>query len=891
MQLVLTIRLAFISLVILTLSACGGGGNSSSPSPSPSPISTPSSSAISSSTSSEISSSISSETSSAISSSSTTLLVTQNFTFYQIAPFNLLAGDVLSNQATGEGSGTVIYISSNPAVATVGENGLVNVVGAGDTIITANKAADSKYLAASASYTIHATSLEQTLSFTQSGSIDLFVGDTLANPARGQGSGDIIYYSGNPEVATVDSNGLVTVFSAGTALIAAFKAADPYYYAAETYYIVEASAKNQTLGFSQPGPFSVIRGANLNNPALGQATGPVIYSSSNLDIATVDSSGQVNVVGAGKATITAAIAGDRRYLSATNSYLINSQALDLSNAGPIRGFVGTDLTNQATGQGSGALTYSSSNPTVASVSSDGRVTLLSEGSAVITASKAADVDYLAASINYVVDVARNSQIVTFTKSDVINLSIGDTLANPATAQGTGALTYSSSDTSVAKVDSEGVVTVTAVGSAIITATKAADVRYLSATASYTINIKIPFTAWVGRNDALVNFPTAATGLEFYRSSNKDCDFANYLSCANGQMNLLTGSSITDSAAQFKRPGYYLLKNGNKQTAVTLQIDVDDQLNGIYTPFKSSAQAEAIVFKNKIWVVSSYTYNDIKTYQYINDIWSSSDGLTWTQEVANTPFAYRSDPKLVVFNNKLWLLGGLSQEVNDVWSSVDGTHWTKETDDAKAPLTYRKFVVYKDKIWGVGGLGTSDLGIGNQWPQNDVWSTPDGITWTRETARANFPARSNHALVVFNDQMWLVSGHGARYYNDVWSSTDGITWVEQTTNAGFSARALSQLTVFDNKLWLIGGSSNTNSGTTNLNDVWSSPDGIIWTQQSAQTPFSPRLRHGLINFKDQLMLLGGSTFNPKINYDANDAWISTDGIEWRVGYRGNFIFSQ
>lgn len=858
MQFVLTNRLTFISILLLGLSACGGGGSDAKPSQSENP------------------------SSSTVSSSSIAPLAAQNFAFSQGGPLNLQAGDVLTNQAVGNGNGVVTYVSSNTDVATVDTNGLVKIVGMGDSIITASKAADSKYLAATASYTIHAVSVNQTFSFAQSGQINLLAGASLANPAIGQGKGAIRYHSSNTDVATVDNNGLVNVIvvGAGTTVITAIKEADSYYNPATASYAINASGANQTLSFAQPGSLHVLANTTLTNVATGQGSSPVIYSSSNTKVAVVDASGQVNVVGGGNATITAFKAADNRYLEATNSYTLYSQLVNFVNKEPLAGVVGVTLFNQASGEGIGAITYSSSDTNVASVDSSGRVTLLNEGSAVITANKAADTNYLSASASYTAKAARSSQNVTFANTGPVNLLTGDTLTNPATAQSTGAISYSSSDINVVTVDNNGVATVVGGGTAIITAKAAADTRYLSAESSYTINANVPVAAWVGSNDTLVNFSATMAGMEFYRSNIDSCDLANYLSCTNGQMNLLNSSIITDSAARLDRTGYYVLKNGNQQANLTLKVDINDPLNNIYAPFTARSGSQTFVFNNKIWMIGGSTF--IKgNSEYKNDIWSSSDGITWTQEVANAPFAARADHKVLIFNNKLWLIGGnQSGLTSDTWSSQDGINWIKEANNTSDAVIYANYahtlIVYNNKIWLVGRYDSI-----KREPTNEIWSSTDGKTWVQET-NAAFPARSNGTVVVYNNQLWLIGGG---LLNDVWSSTDGITWIQQSANTAFSARSRHTVTEYNNKLWLIGGLSSDGW----RNDVWSSADGITWTQHIATAPFTPRWNHAVINYKNHLMLLGGSSIS--LGIQVNDTWISTDGTDWRVGYRGIFKFSQ
>jgi hypothetical protein len=62
---------------------------------------------------------------------------------------------------TDSGTGAITYTSSVPSVATVDNNGFVTIIGAGDTVITATKAACSTHDSATASYTLHVLNASQ----------------------------------------------------------------------------------------------------------------------------------------------------------------------------------------------------------------------------------------------------------------------------------------------------------------------------------------------------------------------------------------------------------------------------------------------------------------------------------------------------------------------------------------------------------------------------------------------------------------------------------------------------------------------------------------------------------------------------------------------------------
>lgn len=86
--------------------------------------------------------------------------------------------------------------------------------------------------------------------------------------------------------------------------------------------------------------------------------------------------------------------------------------------------------------------------------------------------------------------------------------------------------------------------------------------------------------------------------------------------------------------------------------------------------------------------------------------------------------------------------------------------------------------------------------------SDVWSSSDGINWTRVIEAAAFghgTGRIYHGSVVWNDKMWVVGGKSNVYRSDVWNSSDGVTWVEVTPAAGWAARTDIGLALHRNRM--------------------------------------------------------------------------------------------
>ena len=83
---------------------------------------------------------------------------------------------------------------------------------------------------------------------------------------------------------------------------------------------------------------------------------------------------------------------------------------------------------------------------------------------------------------------------------------------------------------------------------------------------------------------------------------------------------------------------------------------------------------------------------------------------------------------------------------------------------------------------------------------DVWSSPDGLTWTEETMDAGFRA-GEFSAIVFNNLMWVFGGwiyqNGFVYKNEVWSSADGMTWTYRG-NAQWTGREDPDVVLFNSR---------------------------------------------------------------------------------------------
>ena len=148
------------------------------------------------------------------------------------------------------------------------------------------------------------------------------------------------------------------------------------------------------------------------------------------------------------------------------------------------------------------ITYSSSNTNVATVSSNGTVSIVGAGNATITASQAGDSNYNAANpVSQTLTVNKSNQTITF--PSISTKTFGDPSFNPgATASSNLAVTYSSSNTSVATVAGN-LINIVGVGTVTITANQAGDSNYNAAPS-------VTQTLTVNKSNQTITFPSIST---------------------------------------------------------------------------------------------------------------------------------------------------------------------------------------------------------------------------------------------------------------------------------------------------------------------------------------------------------------------------------------------
>ncbi len=291
--------------------------------------------------------------------------------------------------------------------------------------------------------------------------------------------------SSDTSVATVDSRGIVTGVKEGKATITVTTGNG---LKASASVKVELVATGVTLA---PATLNMVPGETSSltatvTPAGVQTT--LTWTSSDPTVATVDSKGGVKALKNGSTTITVTTGNG---LKATASVKVEAVATGLTVApatltlipGEVSELTATITPEDAVNK---TVRWGTSNHLVATVSETGAVTAVSPGSAIITGTTANGISATCAvTVNAVATgVKLSSHTLTLTEGDSSKLTATVTPSNAIDKS----VSWTSSDPSVASVDSNGNISAVSRGTAVITVTTA---NGLTDQCTVTVNAPLP----------------------------------------------------------------------------------------------------------------------------------------------------------------------------------------------------------------------------------------------------------------------------------------------------------------------------------------------------------------------------------------------------------------
>lgn len=261
----------------------------------------------------------------------------------------------------------------------------------------------------------------------------------------------IRWSSSAPEIASVDSFGIVTAHKSGTAVItAALTDINGIVYSADCTITVK-----NTISLNRSS-YTVYTGTKKTYAlkATVRPSGTVIWKSSDTKVATVDKAGKITPKKAGKTTITASSGGS----SASCSVTVKKPSLTLGSKKTI--YLKNPVTLKAKATPSGKISWHSSNSKIVTVDKNGKVTPKKTGKATISATCNGITKKCSITVKKPSISASSSSVYVLAEN-------GEQLF--ATTKVTAGIRWKSSNTKVATVDKNGYVTGKKAGTATITA--------------------------------------------------------------------------------------------------------------------------------------------------------------------------------------------------------------------------------------------------------------------------------------------------------------------------------------------------------------------------------------------------------------------------------------
>ena len=752
----------------------------------------------------------------------------------------------------------ISWSSNNEAVATVSEDGTVTAKSVGTALITATS---TNGKTASCTVTVEKKLIPITEVHLDKSSATLTEGDSTTLvatvlPENTTDSKSISWSSNNEAVATVSEDGTITAKSVGTAVITATSSNGKTASCAITVekklipiteVLIDKSSATLTEGESTTLTATVL-------PENTTDRKDISWSSSNNDIATVDTTGHVEAKKAGTVIITATSSNGKtaECTVTVEKKLIPITEVSLSESavGIIEGnthkLTATVLPENTTD--SKSVSWSSNNEAVATVSEDGTITAKSAGTAVITATstngKTAGCTVTVSKKEIpIVDVALNRTSATITEGDILNLTATVLPENTTESKNIG---WSSSNNDIATVDSTGKVTAKQAGTVVITATSSN-----GKTASCTITVEkkeIPIT------EVVLNKTSAAVD--------------------EGEIIRLIATVYPENTTNGKRIKW----SSNNNTVVTVD------LMGNVTAKKAGTAIITATSENGVSASCTITVNKRDTYTGLRAV----------------------NGKLTYFNN-----GNVDTTYTGLVDYEDSTYYVR---NGVVDITYTGFADYEDDRYYIseGVVDTEYTGLvqdGDDWlyvENGKVNSDYTGLTYYNDVWFYITNGKINWGytgLVYYNDIWFYISGGmidwnyaGLVYYNDVWFYVSGgmIGW--DYTGLAYFADTWFYISngmldwnylglTYYNDMWFVisGGTINWSyMGLVYYNDIWFYVSGgtINWDYE------------GLIYYRDTWFYVSGGCVNwttAVVEYNGNKFYIQDGMVDWNfsgtIDYKG------
>lgn len=419
----------------------------------------------------------------------TSISLNPNQANLKVAETLQLEATVLPENATDK---TIAWTSSNTNIIEIDSNGLVTAISVGEATITASNSAGQT---ATITLTVIPTLAESlsvfpqsiTLKVGESGNIAVTIApNTTTNKA-------VLYSSANENIAIVDNKGSITGVGFGETEVIVSTQDGSSLSAKVKVSVIPTPAESVSIEYDGPTSLHIGQTAQLSAIVLPEdATDKsVTWQVQSAEVLSVSPEGLLKAVGLGEAWVSATTSNGKSAHMTFNviptpvsSIVINPNAVSLKATEMVT-LTATVMPEDATNKN---ITWASSNNAVASVDVYGNVTANSVGEAIVTATSTDG--------SKVVAECRVTVVPTPVEGIAIEANGSTTLKALQTVQLTATITpetatdksvsWLSSNSEIASVDENGLVTAKQVGMATISAKSGSKQATLSITVIPTI---------------------------------------------------------------------------------------------------------------------------------------------------------------------------------------------------------------------------------------------------------------------------------------------------------------------------------------------------------------------------------------------------------------------
>lgn len=267
---------------------------------------------------------------------------------------------------------------------------------------------------------------------------------------------------------------------------------------------------------------------------------------------------------------------------------------------------------------------------------------------------------------------------------------------------------------------------------------------------------------------------------------------------------------------------------------------------------------------------------------IGAVWTSTDGTTWSRVPHDEVVFGSTGVNSVTAGSQGFVAVGTARFGREprtpaVWTSRDGLSWTR------VPHNEAVFGIGEMSSVTVGGPGFVAVGSDGSFETMKVtaavWTSPDGITWSRVP----------HDDAAFRPRGWMSSvvaggpglvargadGQGPDESRVIWTSPDGVSWSRiPLAGAELDDAEVSSVSA--------GGPGLVAVGTVGDDAaVWTSADGTIWSRVTHNDAVfggpATIWMNSVAQTSTGLVAVGGS--RSRLGEEKAEAWTSPDGVTW------------